>query len=136
MTRNEQRARLGSISPFFIVTDVPAAIDYYCEHFGFEVAYSGASRGDPLFAIVQRDGASVYLKHVDDAVGPLPNPVRHPWARWDAFVYTADPDRLHDELETRGATIAEPLADGDDGLRGFAAQDLDGYVIFFGRPRS
>ena len=28
----------------------------------------------------------------------------------------------------------EPLADHDDGLRGFAVADADGYVLFFGRP--
>jgi uncharacterized glyoxalase superfamily protein PhnB len=131
-----ERARISSIAPFFIVTDVPAAVDHYRERFGFDVAFSGAVRGDPLFAIMQRDGVSVYLKHVPDGIGPLPNPVRHAWARWDAFAYTATPDHLHEEFEARGAAIVEPLADTDEGLRGFAAQDLDGYVIFFGRPQS
>jgi hypothetical protein len=29
----------------------------------------------------------------------------------------------------------EPLEDNEDGLRGFAIEDADGYVLFFGRPR-
>jgi len=32
-------------------------------------------------------------------------------------------------------TFFEPLADTDDGLRGFEVQDADGYVLFFGRTR-
>ena len=44
-----------------------------------------------------------------------------------------DPDALAAEYEARGATFPEPLADTDDGLRGFGVRDADGYVIFFGR---
>jgi hypothetical protein len=29
-----------------------------------------------------------------------------------------------------------PLNDHDDGLRGFEIKDADGYILFFGRPRS
>jgi hypothetical protein len=45
-----------------------------------------------------------------------------------------DPDTLAGEFEASGAWFKEQLADTDDGLRGFAVQDADGYVIFFGRP--
>jgi hypothetical protein len=31
--------------------------------------------------------------------------------------------------------MTEPLDDTDDGLRGFAIKDADGYVLFFGHPR-
>ena len=32
--------------------------------------------------------------------------------------------------------FSEPLKDTHDGLRGFELKDADGYVLFFGRPRS
>jgi hypothetical protein len=32
--------------------------------------------------------------------------------------------------------LSQPLKDDDDGLRGFEVTDADGYVLFFGRPRS
>jgi hypothetical protein len=31
--------------------------------------------------------------------------------------------------------MTRPLADTQDGLRGFEVEDPDGYVLFFGRPR-
>jgi hypothetical protein len=31
--------------------------------------------------------------------------------------------------------FSAPLADTDDGLRGFEVADADGYLLFFGRPR-
>lgn len=68
-------------------------------------------------------------------VHPQPNPQRHPFAKWDAFVHTPDPDALAAEFAGRGARFNDAFADTDDGLRGFTLRDADGYVLFFGRPR-
>ena len=46
------------------------------------------------------------------------------------------PDALAAELAARGATFSVPLKDTFDGLRGFELKDADGYVLFFGRPRT
>ncbi len=46
-----------------------------------------------------------------------------------------DPDSLAAELEENGAVFSSPLQDTHDGLRGFEITDVDGYVLFFGRPR-
>jgi hypothetical protein len=55
-------------------------------------------------------------------------------ARWDAFVVVPDPDALAAELAGRGVEFSEPLRDTEDGLRGFEVEDVDGYLLFFGRP--
>jgi hypothetical protein len=47
-----------------------------------------------------------------------------------------DPDALAAEFASRNVEFSEPLKDDDDGLRGFELKDIDGYVLFFGRPRS
>lgn len=126
-------ASLASIAPFFIVRDVAPAVAFYRDRLGFRVTYL-APDADPFFAIVDRDGVRLMLKAVAPDVPPLPNAGRHPWARWDAFVHVPDPDALADELASRGATFHAPLADTDDRLRGFEVRDVDGYVLFFGRP--
>ena|SRR5215217_755532 len=75
----------------------------------------------------------------DVGVVPLPNykrDVKKGIARWDAFVDVADPDALAAEFASRNVEFSEPLKDTDDGLRGFELKDADGYVLFFGRPRS
>lgn len=92
-----------------------------------------APEDEPFFAIPDRDGVRIMIKAILPEVQPLPNPSRHPWAKWDAFVHVPDPDGLADEFATRGVTLHEPLADTEDQLRGFGVKDVDGYVLFFGR---
>jgi hypothetical protein len=72
----------------------------------------------------------------DVGVDPLPNLEREPAARWDAYLNVPDPDVLAAECSSRSVEFSEPLQDTDDGLRGFEVKDADGYVLFFGRPRS
>lgn len=129
-----ERAPLHSISPFFIVREVPRTLAFYCEGLGFAVEYA-APETNPFFAIVRRDGAMIFLKAIAKEIAPAPNPQRHPWAAWDAYVNTPDPDALAAEFAGRGVGFRKPLADTQDGLRGFEMEDPDGYVLFFGRPR-
>ncbi|HVZ30024.1 MAG TPA: VOC family protein [Asticcacaulis sp.] len=124
---------LNTIMPFFIVSDVTTAMVFYRDALGFSVTYM-APEDAPFFAMIRRDGASLMLKAIGPDVRPQPNPSRHPWARWDAYVDTPDPDGLATELAARGTVLHKPLGDTDDGLRGFEIRDLDGYVLFFGRP--
>lgn len=123
---------ITSISPSFIVRNVPTTLAFYCEMLGFKIEYQHPDH-DPFFAIVQRNGAMIFLKAV--GVEPLPNCKRHPWARWDAYASVPDPDALAAEFKSRGVAFSKPLQDTDDGLRGFELEDPDGHILFFGRPR-
>ena len=127
------RPKISSIAPFFIVANVPAALSFYCEKLGFEVAFQEPAE-DPFFAIVQRDGVMIMMKDV--GVPPLPNCDRERQARWDAYVHVPDPDALAAEFASRGVTFSVPLKDTHEGLRGFELRDADGYTLFFGRPRT
>ena len=134
MTSSTTRPALTSISPFFIVRDLDRSLSFYRDDLGFDVTLR-APDPHPFFAMVRRDGVQILLKVIADSVGPLPNPQRHPWARWDAYVYVPDPDTRAAEFAARGVTFSVPLADTDEGLRGFELKDADGYVLFFGRPK-
>ena len=128
---------ISGISPFFIVHDAAAALAFYRDQLGFEITFQGPAPDDIFFGIVRRGGAQILLKAV--GVAPLPNykrDVKKGIARWDAFVDVPDPDALAAEFASRNVELSEPLKDTDDGLRGFELKDCDGYVLFFGRPRS
>ncbi|MGH7586585.1 MAG: VOC family protein [Gemmatimonadales bacterium] len=130
------QAEIAAISPFFIVRHVPQALAFYRDRLGFEITFQGPAPDDIFFGIVRRGGAQILLKAV--GVEPQPNPtrdVKEGIARWDAYVDVPDPDALAAEFASRAVPFVEPLADTDDGLRGFALEDADGYVLFFGRPR-
>ena len=125
---------LASISPFFIVKNLKISISYYVDRLGFRLDFEGPA-GDPYYAGVSRDGIGVMLKEILPDVLPCPNHTRHEWARWDAYIYTLDPDALFDEFSQRGASFVKELSFIDSGLWGFEIADADGYVLAFFRLR-
>jgi catechol 2,3-dioxygenase-like lactoylglutathione lyase family enzyme len=127
------RPAISGVAPFFIVTDVPAALSFYRDMLGFEITFRGPTPEDEFFGIVRRDAAMIMFKALE--VEPLPNYHREPTFSWDAYVDVPDPDALAAEFAARGVSFAVPLADGDDGLRGFVIEDLDGYGLYFGSVR-
>jgi catechol 2,3-dioxygenase-like lactoylglutathione lyase family enzyme len=127
------RPTTQAISPFFIVSNVEQSIAFYRDQLGFEARFRQPEQ-NPFFAIIGRDGAQIFIKSQKD-VAPLPNSKRHPFLRWDAFVYAPDPDALAAQFAEHGAAFSSPLENTHDGLRGFEICDPDGYVLFFGRPR-
>ena len=134
MTAPTTQARLDFIAPFFIVRDVMQSLAFYRDRLGFEVMFLGPDDDDPFFAMLSRDGVRLMLKAITPEVQPRPNPSRHEWARWDAYIHTPDPDALAEELTARGVSFREPLGVNSDNLRGFEVMDGDGYVLYFGRP--
>ena len=127
------QAQLSYIAPFFIVRDVLRSVAFYRDRLGFEVTFLGPD-DRPFFAMLMRDGVALMLKAIAPEVPPTPNPSRHHWARWDAYVNAPDPDALAEEFTSRGVSFREPLGINSDGLRGFEVMDPDGYVLYFGRP--
>ena len=133
-TSQEPAKNLVSISPFFIVKDLQASIAFYVERLGFDVDFQGPE-GDVYYAGVSRDGIGIMLKTITPEVLPQPNHTRHDWARWDAYIYTLDPDTLFDEFRQRGVSFVKELSFIDEGLWGFEIRDADGYVLAFFRLR-
>ena len=133
MTSPLTAQQLDFVAPFFIVRDVLPSIAFYKDRLGFEVLFLGPA-DDPYYAMLKRDGVYLMVKAITPDVMPTPNPSRHHWARWDAYVSTADPDALADEFASRGVSFHEPLGNNSDNLRGFEVKDPDGYVLYFGRP--
>src|SRR5688572_3515360 len=107
------RATISSISPFFIVADVPAALSFYRDMLGFEVTFRGPSPEDEFFGIVRRDGATIIFKALgvisdgnEVIVEPLPNFGRKPAFSWDAYLEVPDPDALAAEFASRGVPFS------------------------------
>ena len=131
------KPEISGIAPLFIVNNVPAALAFYRDRLGFDITFQGPEPDDIFFGIVRRGAAMIMFKDV--GVDPVPNytrDVKKGIARWDAYLHVPDPDALAAEFSSRNVEFSEPLKDTDDGLRGFELKDADGYVLFFGRPRS
>jgi len=135
MTQTE----IFGIAPFFIVRNVPVALAFYRDRLGFDITFQGPSDDDIFFGIVKRGAAMIILKAI--GVDPVPNytrDIKQGIARWDAYLYVPDPDVLAAEFLSPNVEFFKSIKDseeGDDGLRGFEVKDVDGYILFFGRPR-
>ncbi|HEX2331174.1 MAG TPA: VOC family protein [Candidatus Angelobacter sp.] len=128
---------ITGIAPLFIVNHVPTTLAFYRDRLGFEITFQGPEPGDIFFGIVRRGGAMIMFKEV--GVAPVPNQtrdVKKGIARWDAYIQVPDPDALAAEFSSSHIEFFEPLQDTGDGLRGFEVKDADGYILFFGRPRT
>jgi len=131
------KPEITGIAPFFIVSDVPAALAFYRDRLGFDITFQGPEPNDIFFGIVRRGAAMIMFKEV--GVEPVPNytrDIKQGIAAWDAYVHVPDPDALAEEFSSRNVEFFRPLTDTGDGLRGFEIEDVNGYVLFFGRPRS
>jgi catechol 2,3-dioxygenase-like lactoylglutathione lyase family enzyme len=118
------------------VNNVPATLAFYRDRLGFEITFQGPEPDDIFFGIVERGRAMIMFKDV--GVAPVPNytrDIQQGIARWDAYLHVPDPDALAAEFSSRDVEFFEPLTDTSDDLRGFEIQDVNGYVLFFGRPR-
>jgi hypothetical protein len=133
------KPEISGIAPFFISRNVPTALAFYRDRFGFDIAFQGPSDDDIFFGIVERGAATIILKNI--GVEPVPNytrDIKKGIARWDAFLHVPDPDALAAEFSSRKVEFFLPLKKdyADDGLRGFEVKDADGYLLFFGHRRS
>ncbi len=126
---------LNRITPFFIVDDLGATLDFYQSRLGFKVLHKGGDGpGNDFWAIIGRDQVTLMFKHITPEVHPQPNRSRHEWAAWDAYIYTSDPDSLYAEFLASNVPVHRDLANTNDGLRAFEITDNSGYVLCFGRP--
>jgi catechol 2,3-dioxygenase-like lactoylglutathione lyase family enzyme len=126
-------ANLGYIMPCFIVADLKTSVSFYLDKLGFKIRHMGPDE-NPYWAIVGRENISIMLKAVAPEIKPIPNRTRHEWAPTDAYISTAEPDKLFEEYRSNGVAFSKPIHENSDNLRGFEIKDADGYELFFGRP--
>jgi catechol 2,3-dioxygenase-like lactoylglutathione lyase family enzyme len=118
--------RLVAAYPQALVTDVTRAAEFYREKLGFRVVYTFGE--PPFYALVERGGARINLRHVDA-------PARHR-PEGDPDVLTANIpvqgiETLYRELGARGVDFAQPLEEKPWGARDFLVRDPDGNLLCF-----
>jgi len=110
--------------PVFPVSDVQAAVDYYCARLGFELDFVS---GDPA------DHGSVTRGRVGIQFTLAPEPFRGgSYPGW-TYLFVEHIDLLAKEYEGRGLTFTRPLLTHDHGMREFELADLNGFRLRFGQ---
>ena len=115
--------KLNAFAAVFTVRDVGASLGFFLGRLGFREHFR---LGDPpSYAIVERDAVSIHLMPASEAPESR--------GRSSIYVFVADVDRLHGELQALGCPIEAPPADFFYGMREMSVRDSDGNRITFGQ---
>ena len=118
--------RLNAFAAVFTVADVAASLGFYLGRLGFREHFR---LGDPpSYAIVERDAVSLHLMPASEAPESR--------GRSSIYVFVADVDRLHGELQALGCPIEVPPTDFFYGMREMSVRDPAGNRITFGQEAS
>jgi catechol 2,3-dioxygenase-like lactoylglutathione lyase family enzyme len=121
--------QLISVAPFFYVSDVVKAAEYYRDMLGFK--YERYWGDPPEFCMPDRDGQIVMLSQNKEKGAIRPNGVVRE-GTWDAYFWVRDADTLYEEFKRKGAVLlAGPMVRSYE-QKEFVVGDLDGYVLCFG----
>jgi len=121
--------------PELICSDLEQSLAFYVDLLGFRVLYA---RAEDRFAFLEREGAELMLEQPvsRDRLWPRAE-LSRPFGRGVNFqIEVSDVDHLHSAIAAAGIECFLPLEqrwyrrDGFEiGVRQFAVQDLDGYLI-------
>jgi uncharacterized glyoxalase superfamily protein PhnB len=119
---------ITGVAPQFLVDDLAAAIEYYREKLGFELAFCY----DSFYAAVSRDGFAIHLKCAPKTLSDRAHRKEH--EHLDAYISVSGVAALHDELRSRGALIIRPLEAQPWSCIDFSVEDAEGYILCFSEP--
>ncbi|HEX3225921.1 MAG TPA: DUF427 domain-containing protein [Gaiellaceae bacterium] len=118
--------RFTGVSPVLLSSDLERSIAFYEQELGF----TGERYGDD-FAIVSRDGQSIFLARTEAEIVPHWHVVEK---MWNAYVRVDHVDAYYEEVQKRGSEIDYELYDAPHGMREFGVTDPDGHDVAFGQP--
>ena len=129
--------KLTDVVPNLIVRDITASTEFYREVLGFSVVATVPEQGPLVFVWLQRDDVSVFLNSVPAVAEDLPAVAARPVGGTATMFITLEAadaaqgvDRLFETVAKRSRVIM-PLKDQFYGMREFAVEDPDGYVVIF-----
>lgn len=120
------------LSPILACEDVAAAIEYYTQKLGFELAWQMPpnDKGEVEFAGVKLGDAEVLLGITQGFVAPEDMAKRGTGIQiYINLGEGLDIDAVYKTAQTNGATITKEIETRDWGERAFTVNDMDGYNL-------
>jgi hypothetical protein len=108
-----------SVSPGFVVPDIPQAIENYTQQLGFKFDFDWGE--PPRFAGVSLGSVSLHLMKGEDNIG-----------KSSAYFMVEDADELYRYHQSNGVQIEEPIANRDYNMRDYRIRDFCGNMLSFG----
>jgi lactoylglutathione lyase len=125
------------VTPNLLVTDIDRSTAFYRDVLGFSVVTTVPEAAPFVFAWLQRGGVNVFLNARETVAADMAPLASRPIGGTATLFMTIDApgpaegiDALFAQVQPR-ATVVMPIKDQFYGMREFAIEDPDGYVIFF-----
>ncbi len=108
-----------------LVTDYPAAMDFYVGKLGFTPLFEYGM--PPYYAHIQRDEAIIAIRHTDTY------PIDHAAGEdlLSAFIEVSDVDALFAAMQSAGAAVHQAPRDEPWGMRSAILRDPSGNLVMF-----
>ena len=124
------------LTPLIEVFDMPAALAFYRDLIGFEVALQSSPGDNFGWGLLKMGDATLMLNTAYDADQrpAAPDPAR--WAghgHTTLYFYCADLDEAYEYLRSKGIAVKKPVV-RDYGMRQLSVTDPDGYGLCFQHP--
>jgi catechol 2,3-dioxygenase-like lactoylglutathione lyase family enzyme len=131
---------LTDVTPNLIVSDIDRSTAFYRDVLGFDVHATVPDQAPFVFVWLTRGGVNVFLNSRASATEDLPTLAqRQIGGTMTMFLMLEAPttaqgiDALFGTVEPR-ARVLMPLKNQFYGMREFAVEDPDGYVLIFAQP--
>ncbi len=121
----------NKLTPNLLVANVERSLAFYTDVLGFSRGMTVPDQSPFVFASAVSGPVEVFLNDAATATREYPGFAGKPLgATGTMFVEMTGVDALHERLKTR-AKVVMPLETKFYGMREFAIEDPDGYVITF-----
>jgi len=119
------------LTPNLLVANVEQSLAFYVDTLGFERGMTVPDQSPLVFASVSSGAVEIFLNDAATAVKEYPGFGGRPiGATGTLFIEVDGVDALHDQLKP-SVNIVMPIVTQFYGMREFAIEDPDGYVITF-----
>jgi lactoylglutathione lyase len=119
------------LTPNLLVANVERSLAFYVDTLGFARSMTVPEQSPFVFAAMTSGSIEIFVNDAATAVKEYPAFVGKPiGATGTMFIEVEGVDALHDRLKAR-VKIVMPIVTQFYGMREFAIEDPDGYVITF-----
>jgi uncharacterized glyoxalase superfamily protein PhnB len=120
------------LTPNLLVSNLERSLAFYVDTLGFERGMTVPDAPPFVFASVTSEPVEIFLNDAATAAKEYPAFAGKPiGATGTLYIEVEGVDALHDRIKS-AVTIVMPLATQFYGMREFAIEDPDGYVLTFG----
>jgi uncharacterized glyoxalase superfamily protein PhnB len=120
------------ITPNLLVSNVERSLAFYVDTLGFARGMTVPDASPFVFASVTSEPVEIFLNDAATAVKEYPAFAGKPiGATGTLYIEVEGVDALHDRITSK-VKIVMPIATQFYGMREFAIEDPDGYVLTFG----